>query len=216
MMETAGFNDVVLIRDQRQSTFGENGVGVEKEEPPSSGCCGTGAEHIRAIADSVRGLTPERRAHTTVRVVEPEEPSVASRRLESSLAAKLEAGEFVRVVQLDPPKGTNLTPFLDSILKIKGRVDGVAVTDGANAIMRMTPLAPCRVLIEKNVELGSMAAANGPVASLVSTDAFHVRVSIPESRLGYLDVPGAEAQVRVASSEVPLPGRVISLLGDLD
>jgi 5,10-methylenetetrahydrofolate reductase len=61
-------------------------------------------------------------------------------------------GEFSLIVEVNPPKGTDLTPFIDSVLSIKGRVTAVAVTDGTHAIMRMTPLAPCRMLIERNVE----------------------------------------------------------------
>lgn len=72
------------------------------------------------------------------------------------------------------------------------------------------------IVTSKNVELGSMAMMNGAVASLVATDAFHVRVSVPESQLAYLQIPGAEAQVRLSSTDVTLPGRAISLLGDLD
>ena len=56
------------------------------------------------------------------------------------------------IAEIDPPKGVNLTTFLDTALRVRGRVDGLRVTDGEHAIMRMSPLAPCLSLLEKNVE----------------------------------------------------------------
>lgn len=69
-----------------------------------------------------------------------------------SLADKLSKNEFSLLAEVDPPKGADPSVFLDSVMAIRGRVDAVAVTDGASAIMRMTPLAPCRLLIERSVE----------------------------------------------------------------
>ncbi len=56
------------------------------------------------------------------------------------------------IAEIDPPKGVNLTPFLNTALNVRGRVDGVRVTDGEHAIMRMSPLAPCLALKEKNID----------------------------------------------------------------
>lgn len=107
------------------------------------GCCGTGAEHIRAMAEAVRGLKPERRVTTTVSLAEPDEPVAPRRRPESSLAAKFEAGEFVRIVQLDPPKGTNA----DAVLQAAGElarhslVDAVDINSNPLARLRMDSLS---------------------------------------------------------------------------
>jgi len=56
------------------------------------------------------------------------------------------------IIELDPPKGTNLQTFLDAALAVRGRVDGVRVTDNEHAIMRMAPLAPCLALSDKGFE----------------------------------------------------------------
>ena len=56
------------------------------------------------------------------------------------------------IAEIDPPKGTNLEPFLKSALSLRGRVEAVRVTDGEHAIMRMSPLAPCLALKEKGIE----------------------------------------------------------------
>jgi methylenetetrahydrofolate reductase (NADPH) len=55
------------------------------------------------------------------------------------------------IAEIDPPKGTNLGPFLQSALSVRGRVETVRVTDGEHAIMRMSPLAPCLALKEKGI-----------------------------------------------------------------
>jgi len=106
------------------------------------GCCGTGAEHIRAIAESVRGLKPERQARTSVTVIEPE-VAARPRSPESSLATKLEAGEFVRVVQLDPPKGTNADAVLLAADKLAHHpaVDAVDINSNPLARLRMDSLS---------------------------------------------------------------------------
>ena len=56
------------------------------------------------------------------------------------------------IAEIDPPRGTNLKPFIDAALRVRGRVDAVRVTDGEHAIMRMSPLAPCLALKDKGVE----------------------------------------------------------------
>ena len=54
--------------------------------------------------------------------------------------------------ELDPPKGVNLEGFLDAALQLRGRVDGIRVTDCDHAIMRMSPVAPCLALKDKGFE----------------------------------------------------------------
>jgi homocysteine S-methyltransferase len=105
------------------------------------GCCGTGTEHTRAIAEAVRGLVPEPRSATavaTTKTVQKPEPVRPS----SSLAAKLERGRFVRLVQLDPPKGTNVDALLEATSAIAAHpdVDGVDINSNPLARLRMDPL----------------------------------------------------------------------------
>ena len=107
------------------------------------GCCGTGAEHIRAMAEAVRGLKPERRVAAKISVLEPEQPAPPRRRPESSLAAKLGSGEFVRVVQLDPPKGTNAEAVLRAADELARHpaVDAVDINSNPLARLRMDSLS---------------------------------------------------------------------------
>lgn len=58
---------------------------------------------------------------------------------------------FKLLAEVDPPKGADAAEFLNTVLAIRGRVDGIIVTDCAYGVMRMTPLAPARLLMERNV-----------------------------------------------------------------
>lgn len=59
---------------------------------------------------------------------------------------------FQLIAEIDPPKGTNLEPFLSTALRIRGRVERIRVTDNEHAIMHMSPLAPCLALKKKGIE----------------------------------------------------------------
>jgi len=59
---------------------------------------------------------------------------------------------FSLVVQMDPPKGTDLSSLLNAALAVRGRVDAVSFTDNPVATMRMSPIAPCQLLRQKNME----------------------------------------------------------------
>jgi homocysteine S-methyltransferase len=77
-----------------------------------------------------------------VAAAEPEPPQRNIRGLDSSLAAKFEAGEFVRIVQLDPPKGTNADAVLRAAAKLADHpaVDAVDINSNPLARLRMDPL----------------------------------------------------------------------------
>ncbi|MER3421866.1 MAG: 5,10-methylenetetrahydrofolate reductase, partial [Nitrospiraceae bacterium] len=60
----------------------------------------------------------------------------------------LEKGEFAVTVEYNPPKGTNISPLLESARGLVGRVHGVNVTDNTAAIMRASSLSVCRLLYE--------------------------------------------------------------------
>jgi homocysteine S-methyltransferase len=75
------------------------------------GCCGTGPDHIAAIAEALRGVAPVRHRASSIVVEEPpRRPRLVGP--QSGLAAQLGAGPVVRLVQLDPPKGTSASAVL--------------------------------------------------------------------------------------------------------
>ena len=100
------------------------------------GCCGTGPEHIRAIAEAVRGLRPVHPS-TTVVTVEEAAPTPEPVQPSSALASKLARGRFVRLLQLDPPKGTNADAVIEAARLIAAHPDVDAVDINSNPLARL-------------------------------------------------------------------------------
>jgi methionine synthase I (cobalamin-dependent)/5,10-methylenetetrahydrofolate reductase len=102
------------------------------------GCCGTGPEHIRALAAAVAGIVPQ---HTNRAVVSVEVPSTPRSRPQlspqSCLAESLADGEFVHVVQLDPPRGTNADRVLEGIRVIAANPRVTALDINSNPLARL-------------------------------------------------------------------------------
>ena len=76
------------------------------------------------------------------------------------------------------------------------------------------------VIRDAPVDVGDVAGTQTPLAELVYTDAFEVEVSVPVSKLKWIDLgsgdaDGAGAQV-FASSGAVWPGKVVRLLSDLE
>jgi 5,10-methylenetetrahydrofolate reductase len=54
----------------------------------------------------------------------------------------------VVTAELGPPKGTNVTQFADLVGKLREAVDAINVTDNQSAVMKLSPLAACRLILE--------------------------------------------------------------------
>ncbi len=67
-------------------------------------------------------------------------------------ADHLTAGEFVKIVEIQPPKGVDLTKFLGHAEAIRGRVDAILVPELETSIMRLSSLAASKILSEKGFE----------------------------------------------------------------
>jgi homocysteine S-methyltransferase len=102
------------------------------------GCCGTGPDHIEAMAEAVRGMAPVRHRAGSV-VVEAPPRATLTRGPQSSLAEKLSEGHFARLVQLDPPKGTSAEAVLEAAerLAVHPMVDAVDINSNPLARLRM-------------------------------------------------------------------------------
>ena len=120
------------------------------------GCCGTTPEHIREMAAAVRMLAPAR-VSASVTVAEPvangaeagTEPMPLAER--SHWGSKLAAGEFVRTVEIVPPRGADAARMLEGVQLLKeAGIDGVNVPDGPRAQSRMGVIATS-VLIHQQV-----------------------------------------------------------------
>lgn len=68
------------------------------------------------------------------------------------LKKKLDNGEFVITAELCPPKGPDISSFINKARLLKGKVDAVNITDNQRAIMRMCALACARIAKDEGLE----------------------------------------------------------------
>ena len=104
------------------------------------GCCGSTPEHIRTMKSALR--VAQARSRTDAQAKSQSLPrAVAAAPLEerSRLGAKIARGEFVTMVEIVPPKGTNIQKELDGAKFLKSvGVDGINIPDSPRASARMS------------------------------------------------------------------------------
>jgi methionine synthase / methylenetetrahydrofolate reductase (NADH) len=130
------------------------------------GCCGTTPAQIAAIATAVE---EEREPRMRFAAVERDIPVAAARpSAKTQLQRKLEAGEWVVSVELDPPKGTNTEALLTAAerLKASGRVDATDLNDNPMARARLSALMAA-VAIEEKVGLETIPHVTPRDASIM-------------------------------------------------
>ncbi|MGH9317234.1 MAG: bifunctional homocysteine S-methyltransferase/methylenetetrahydrofolate reductase [Thermoanaerobaculia bacterium] len=107
------------------------------------GCCGSAPEHIRAVADALRDMTPERVRHVpeTVVVSLPSEQE-SERTKPSGIAERFAKGKFVVSMQLDPPKGTDAEAIVAAVRTFResGLVHAVDINSNPMAHLHMDSL----------------------------------------------------------------------------
>ena len=69
-----------------------------------------------------------------------------------SLQQALASGQPVVTVEITPPLGADPSRALEAAESLRGRVQAFNVTDGSRAVMRMSSLALCRLLLERGLE----------------------------------------------------------------
>ena len=114
------------------------------------GCCGTTAEHIRAIRSEARSLQPLQR-NITVTVETPQAKPKALAKVpvaeKSSLGAKLAAGKFVAFVEILPPRGVDAGKEIEGArLCAAHGIDCINVPDGPRASARMSAQVTCQLI----------------------------------------------------------------------
>jgi methionine synthase / methylenetetrahydrofolate reductase(NADPH) len=123
------------------------------------GCCGTTPEHIAAMVEGVRPLSPRqarvpmkerRHSHPDLPAEDPGvKPVPLAER--SKWGAKIARGEFVTSVEIVPPRGVDASKMLLDTSRLKeAGVDAVNVPDGPRAQSRMGALLTS-VLIEQQI-----------------------------------------------------------------
>jgi len=114
------------------------------------GCCGTTPEHIKAMKSALRmadakGKTSSFRVMTEAKRESTVAPPPLAQR--SNLGRKLAAGEFVTLVEIVPPKGTDFHKEIEGakFLKASG-IDAINIPDSPRASARLSNQALCLLI----------------------------------------------------------------------
>jgi len=106
------------------------------------GCCGTTPEHIRVMKSGLRASQARARIsdpQVKANVKLPAAIEALPLALRSRLGAKIASGQFVTMVEVVPPKGTNIQKELDGARFLKSvGVDGINIPDSPRASARMS------------------------------------------------------------------------------
>jgi homocysteine S-methyltransferase len=106
------------------------------------GCCGTTPEHIRVMKSGLRASQARARIsdpQVNAKVKLPAAIEALPLALRSRLGAKIASGQFVTMVEIVPPKGTNIQKELDGARFLKSvGVDGINIPDSPRASARMS------------------------------------------------------------------------------
>ncbi len=115
------------------------------------GCCGTTPDHIRKIHAYVASLQPRTITVGRVAASEPAGASPVPLAKRSQLGRKLGSGDWIRTVEIPPPRGWNTADLITECRTLKGAgIDAVNVLDSARAQSRMGVL-PAALIIEREV-----------------------------------------------------------------
>ena len=116
------------------------------------GCCGTTPDHIRAMKSALRvsgartggfQVVTEKRPVSTVAV-----PPVEER---SRMGARLDSGEFITMIEVVPPRGTDISKELEGARFLKSvGVDAINIPDSPRASARMSNQA-LALLVQQQV-----------------------------------------------------------------
>ncbi len=113
------------------------------------GCCGTGPQHISAIGAAISGARREPpRPSFPVLGPGPAVQAIPSELRGPTPLESILSERFATLVQIDPPRGFNISPLLPSLRRLRdsGIVDSLCLTDAAGARARVSALALSAVL----------------------------------------------------------------------
>ena len=153
VMPNAGWPEQVsgrVIYPATADYFGEYALAfAEAGASVIGGCCGTTAEHIRAMREA---LDDETRTHSIILLPPREEQDLNGDVLEppTQLQQKLANGQFVVTVEMTPPKGFVTQRLLAAadMLKQAG-VNTINIPDSPRSRLRMSPWAAAHLIQDR-------------------------------------------------------------------
>lgn len=144
-----------LVYDTDDAYFRESAVQFRTQGARIiGGCCGTTPNHIRAMAEAVRGLSPVTDKEVKIRR-EEEVISVSNERTEPGLN-EIAAQKRSIIVELDPPKKLNFDKFLQAAAELKETgIEALTLADNSLATPRISNAA-CGSLLKERLDIRSL------------------------------------------------------------
>lgn len=139
-------------------------------------CCGSTPAHIRAIAETVQGMkvgkpVPEKKEPLRVFLPSQPEPRYYVAASRWSKFAKGVSKRFMTTVELDIPRGLDITSVLESAqFCYERKIDAVNITDGARARLRMSSIA-ISVMVQQRVGIETMTHLTARDRNLIGLQA---------------------------------------------
>lgn len=121
------------------------------------GCCGTTPNHIRAMRSALRALDARKASTVTATPAAVQNsvvpPPLAKR---SKLGADLDAGKFIALVEIVPPRGISCQRELEAAAMLaQNGIEAINVPDSPRASARMSALSLC-LQIQQQVGIESI------------------------------------------------------------
>ncbi len=111
------------------------------------GCCGTGPEHIEAMARALRSPAPASSVRVEAEHAEETPHAVAESFASTELARRITAGRFVINVEMEPPRSASVAKLIAAAETLaEAGADAVSVADSPMAKMRMSAWAACSLI----------------------------------------------------------------------
>ncbi|CAN5899068.1 bifunctional homocysteine S-methyltransferase/methylenetetrahydrofolate reductase [soil metagenome] len=113
------------------------------------GCCGTTPAHVRALSEALRDFVPAKKSARNTNVTFERGETQVQAEPDSEFTRKLETG-FAVTVEVDLPRGHDISEVVEASKRLKERgADGIDISDGARARLRMHPVAVARIVQEQ-------------------------------------------------------------------
>ncbi len=120
------------------------------------GCCGTTPDHIRAMAGAVADYQPAQATQRLSARVEPRTDThpIPARDPESGIWRRIQHGEFVISVEIDPPKGISCDRVFEQVARLvdSGQVHAIDINSGTLARVGMDAMVLAGALEARGVE----------------------------------------------------------------
>ncbi len=115
------------------------------------GCCGTTPEHVKDMARSIKPMNKNSFAKTAAISISEEILQTPTPTAEKSkFGLKLSKKEWIRTVEIVPPRGYELKDIIEKATLCKNAgVDAINIPDGPRASSRMSPILASLMIQEK-------------------------------------------------------------------